>query len=182
MRPRTLRPTGVERPFGPEQIIVSKTDRKGLIRYANDVFVEVSGYAEAELLGAPHNLIRHPDMPMAVFQLLWDTIEAGDEIFAYVINLAADGGHYWVLAHVTPSFGPHGEIVGYHSNRRWVPPAVRTQVADLYAAIRAAEAGDAPKKQRIAAGLAAVQAHLASAGLTYDEFVWSLAGGDGEIR
>lgn len=167
-------PSGVEREFGREQIIVSKTDLKGRITYANDVFCHVSGYGEGELLGLPHNVIRHPDMPMAVFQLMWDTIQAGEEIFAYVVNLAADGAHYWVFAHVTPSFAADGSIVGYHSNRRWAPPHVRRQMADLYAHVRRAEAGDGPKKARIAAGTAALVERLG--GHTYDEFIWSIAG------
>ncbi len=112
--PRSLVPTGVERTFGPEEIIVSKTDPRGVITYANDVFVRVSGYAEPDILGKPHNLIRHPAMPRAVFRLMWDVIPTGQELFAYVLNLAADGGHYWVLAHVTPTFGPGRAITGYH--------------------------------------------------------------------
>lgn len=170
----------MERPFGREQIIVSKTDLRGRIQYANDVFCHVSGFDEADLHGVPHNVIRHPDMPMAVFALLWETISAGEEIFAYVVNLAADGGHYWVLAHVTPSFGPDGQIVGYHSNRRWVSPAVRATVAAWYAEARAAEAREGTKAQRVEAGRAALEAYLARVGMTYDEYVWSLAGADGE--
>ncbi len=107
-----MRPTGVERAFGPEEIIVSKTDPKGVVTYANDVFVRVSGYAEDEIVGAPHNLIRHPAMPRAVFRLMWDVIPTGQELFAYVLNLAADGGHYWVLAHVTATRGPDVSVVG----------------------------------------------------------------------
>src|SRR5690606_27832273 len=107
---------------------------------------------------------------------LWDTITAGQELFAYVVNLASDGAHYWVFAHVTPSFGPEGRIIGYHSNRRWVPPDVRERMAALYAEVRRAERGDAPKKVRIAAGAAALQRLLD--GRTYDEFVWSVAGAE----
>ena len=66
-----------EKFFGPDEIIVSKTNPKGLITYANRVFIEISGYSEAELLGKPHNILRHPDMPRCVFKLLWDTISAG---------------------------------------------------------------------------------------------------------
>jgi PAS domain S-box-containing protein len=176
---RSVRPTGVERLFGREQIIVSKTDRKGIISYANDVFLAVSGFAEDELLGRPHNIIRHPDMPMAVFQLMWDTISTGEELFAYVVNLAVDGGHYWVYAHITPSFGPDGTIVGYHSNRRWVAPQMRREVAAVYATVRAAEQGSGTKIERIAAGTAALHRVLASQGMSYDEFVWSLAARDG---
>ena len=96
--------TGVERTFGEDEIIVSKTDLTGRITYANDVFLRISGYAEAEVLGQPHSIIRHPGTPRAVFSLLWRTIESGREIFAYVVNRAKNGDHYWVLAHVTPTF------------------------------------------------------------------------------
>lgn len=175
---RAVAPTGHERTFGPEEIIVSKTDPKGVITYANDVFIRVAGYTEDEILGQPHNLIRHPAMPRAVFQLMWDVIPTGKELFAYVMNLAADGGHYWVLAHVTPSFGPGGQIIGYHSNRRWVPPATRRTVGDLYASILAEENKQSRTKDAIAAGTAALTAALDAAGATYDEFVWSLAAAD----
>lgn len=174
-------PTGVERPYGPEEIIVSKTDPKGIITYANDVFLRVAGYEEHQIVGAPHNIIRHPAMPRAVFQLMWEVIPTGRELFAYVLNLAADGGHYWVLAHVTPSFGPGGVITGYHSNRRWVPPGTRRTVGDLYAQIRAAEDAESRTPDAIAAGTAALEGALADAGATYDEFVWSLAAADDAV-
>ncbi len=78
MRPPN-QPSGKECFFGEDDIIVSKTDPKGIITYANRVFIQISGYTEEELLGQPHNLIRHPDMPGSVFRLLWDTISAGQE-------------------------------------------------------------------------------------------------------
>ncbi|HPV77190.1 MAG TPA: PAS domain-containing protein, partial [Gemmatimonadaceae bacterium] len=89
-------PSGRERSFGEDEIIVSKTDLQGKITYANDVFIRVSGYEEDELLGAPHSIIRHPDMPRAVFKLLWDTLATGREVFAYVNNMARNGDNYWV--------------------------------------------------------------------------------------
>ena len=75
-------PTGREAGFGEEEIIVSKTDEKGRIPYANDVFLRVSAYSLNEVVGAPHSIIRHPEMPRCVFKLFWDTIAAGKEIFA----------------------------------------------------------------------------------------------------
>src|SRR5689334_2578922 len=102
MRATRTRPTGVERTFGADEIIVTKTDPRGVITYANEVFLRVSALTEAEAAGQPHSIIRHPDMPRAVFKLLWDTLGERQEIFAYVKNLAADGAHYWVFAHVTP--------------------------------------------------------------------------------
>lgn len=175
-RTRPQPPTGKERDYGPEELIVSKTDLKGILRYANEVFVRVSGYGEEDLLGRPHNVIRHPDMPHAIFRLMWQSIEAGNEIFAYVNNLAADGGHYWVLAHVTSSVDASGRIVGYHSNRRWVEPETRREVDAFYATVRAAERREKHTPAAIDAGLAAVEAHLSAAGKTYEEFVWSIAG------
>jgi len=97
-------PTDRERVMRKEEFIVSKTDLTGRITYGNRIFIEFSGYSEAELLGAQHNIIRHPDMPRAVFNLLWDTIAQGNEIFAYVKNMSKDGGFYWVFANVTPSY------------------------------------------------------------------------------
>ena len=113
---RTL--TGVEQTFADDEIIVSKTDTSGRITYANDVFLRICGYREDELLDQPHSMIRHPDMPRAVFKLLWDRISSGGEIFAFVVNCCRNGDHYWVLAHVTPDFDEAGRIVGYHSSRR----------------------------------------------------------------
>jgi PAS domain S-box-containing protein len=107
-----------ERTFGENELIVSRTDQKGLLQYCNKLFLSISGYSEKELLGKPHSLIRHPDMPKAVFKLLWETIQTGNEIFAYVKNKCKDGAYYWVLAHVTPTYDHAGHIVGYHSNRR----------------------------------------------------------------
>ena len=82
--------------------------------------------------GQAHNIIRHPDMPRCVFDLLWKTIAGGEEIFAYVKNMAKNGDHYWVFAHVTPTFDAGGRIMGYHSNRR-VPE--RGAVATLERAV-----------------------------------------------
>lgn len=110
--------TGKEVFFGDNEIIVSKTDLKGYLTYANDVFLDIAGYTEAEVLGKPHSLIRHPRMPRCIFKLLWETISGGGELFAYVMNRCKNGDHYWVLAHVTPSRNEAGEIIGYHSSRR----------------------------------------------------------------
>lgn len=98
-------PLDEPRPFAPHELFFSLTDEKGRIRYGNDVFTRVSGYTEEQLVGQPHNLIRHPDVPRCVFRLLWDYLESGRTIAAYVKNLAADGRYYWVLAVVTPCEG-----------------------------------------------------------------------------
>lgn len=171
----TVKPTGCERTFADDEIIVSKTDPKGIITYANRVFVRVSGYSEEELLGAPHNIIRHPDMPRCVFKLLWDTVQAGEEIFAYVVNLCKNGDHYWVLAHVTPSFDQRGEIVGYHSSRRTPDREALAKVAPLYALLKQTEDEHSDRREGMQAATDLLLARLDEAGVTYPELVFSLS-------
>jgi len=167
-------PSGRERTFAVDDIIVSKTDLKGRITYANRVFVEVSGYSEEQLLGQPHNLIRHPDMPGAVFKLLWDTIADGREVFAYVINMAANGDHYWVHAHVTPSRDDAGQIIGYHSNRRVPRPEPLQVIRPLYAELLAEEERHAKRTDAIAASTALLTRRLHELGMSYEELIWKL--------
>lgn len=175
MRKPSIVPTGVEKTFRPDQIIVSKTDPQGRLTYVNYLFVEISGYAEEDLIGQPHSVIRHPGMPRSVFRLLWDRIAAGQEIFAYVMNLSADGSHYWVLAHVTPTFDERGAIVGYHSNRRTADRGAVQKVSELYARLRAEEERHPNAREAAEAGVALLERELAEAGSSYDEFVWALS-------
>lgn len=169
----TVHPTGRESRFDTEEIIVSKTDLQGRITYANDVFLRVSGYSEDEIIGQPHNLIRHPDMPHSVFKLLWDTIQGGEEIFAYVINLAKNGDHYWVFAHVTPSFDADGNIAGYHSNRRKPDPEQVATIEPVYRKLRELESGAGRFKDGMAAAIEFLQQTLKAQGTTYERFVFS---------
>ncbi|MBT3197304.1 MAG: PAS domain-containing protein, partial [Gammaproteobacteria bacterium] len=139
MKQKDIVPTDRERVMRKEDFIVSKTDLSGRITYGNRIFIEFSGYTEKELLGAQHNIIRHPDMPRAVFQLLWDTIQAGKEIFAYVKNMSKDGGFYWVFANVTPSYDVNRNLVGYYSVRRKPNPKAIEVVSGLYQVMLAEE-------------------------------------------
>jgi len=174
MKPTDIRPTGVETIIADNEIIVSKTDTRGIIQYANDVFMRVAKYDESDVLGQPHNMIRHPDMPRTIFKLLWDTIGSGQEIFAYVKNMTADGGHYWVLAHVTPST-VDGRIVGYHSNRRSPNRTALAKVQPLYEAILNEERRHSRPQDAITAGTQVLLSAIADSGFpTYDEWVWSL--------
>lgn len=170
-----VKPTGVERTFAVDDVIVSKTDPKGIITYANDVFLDLAGLTEAQAIGAPHSIIRHPDMPRAVFKLLWDTLFRGDEIFAYVLNMSATGDHYWVFAHVTPTFTRDGGISGFHSNRRVPEQAALDAIKPLYARLKAIEDGASDRASGLRASFDAVLALLRDKGLSYDEFVFSLA-------
>jgi len=112
-----VQPIELERMLNDEDYIVSKTDLKGRIIYCNKIFVEISGYSESELLGKPHSIIRHPDMPKIVFKLLWDRIKKKQDIFAFVKNLCKDGGYYWVFANVTATLDTNGNIRDYWKRR-----------------------------------------------------------------
>src|SRR3990172_1748850 len=136
---RLITPTSVERVMREEDFIVSMTDTKGRITYGNRIFIEFSGYSEAELLGSQHNIIRHPDMPRAVFKLLWDTIQSKNECFAYVKNMAKNGSFYWVFTNVTPTFDLAGNITGYLSVRRKPRLSGIQAITGLYAAMLEAE-------------------------------------------
>jgi PAS domain-containing protein len=167
--------TGRERFFDASEVIVTKTDLKGRITYANRTFLNIANLDVRHALDAPHSLIRHPEMPRAVFWLLWETIQAGKEIFAYVLNRATNGDHYWVFAHVTPSFNEKGEIIGYHSNRR-VPrrEPLDSVIKPIYAELLAIENRHANRKEGMQAAVAALIEKLKSAKVSYDEFIFSI--------
>lgn len=166
--------TGVERKFPEDEIIVSKTDPRGRLTYVNDVFLSVSGYTESECIGQQHSMIRHPEMPRAIFKLLWDTIASGREIFAYVNNRAKNGDHYWVLAHVTPNFGPGGDIIGYHSNRRVARPEALAKIKPLYCTLLETENRAADRKVGLDASTRQLNDILAREGKSYGEFIFGL--------
>jgi PAS domain S-box-containing protein len=171
---RGIRPTGEERTFRPDELIVSKTDPRGVITYANDVFLRVSGYELDEVVGQPHNLIRHPEMPRAVFALLWSTLAEGRELFAYINNLASDGAHYWVLAHVTPSYGSDGRVVGFHSNRRRPAPGAIRRVTPLYQQLLAEERRHPNAKAAVAASSRLLDELVTTRAGSYEELIWSV--------
>ena len=167
--------TGNERLFEDDELIVSKTDLKGRVTYCNDVFLRLSDYNEEEMLGQPHSIIRHPHMPRCVFKLLWETLKSGNEIFAYVVNRSRNGDHYWVNAHVTPSFDGQGDVVGYHSTRRVPNRAVLEQkIIPLYEELRHEEARHDDRKVGLDASYQALTGILAEQGVAYDEFIASL--------
>ena len=171
---RSTKPTGIECPYTEDELIVSKTDLKGRITYANSVFARLAKYRLSELIGAPHSIVRHPDMPRCIFKLLWDTIQSKQEIFAYVVNMARDGDHYWVFAHVTPTFDSKGEVIGYHSNRRKPDPAQIARIKPIYRTLCAEEARHANAKDGMRASFDAMVGLLKQQGVGYDEFVLSL--------
>ncbi len=114
-------------------LIVSSTDLKGIITYANRKFCEIAGYTKQELTGKNHNIVRHPDMPKAAFKDLWDTIQEGKAWTGIVKNLRKDGKYYWVYSHITPVFDNDGNIMGYTAARR---PASESEVKESTALYR----------------------------------------------
>ena len=168
-------PSGKERTFPADELIVSKTDPKGRLTYVNDVFLSVSGFTEAELMGQPHSIIRHPDMPRCVFKLLWDAISSGKELFAYVNNMAKNGDNYWVFAHVTPNLDGAGQIIGYHSNRRVPEPKALETIKPLYRRLLEEEARHADRKAGLDASFAMMLRAVADAGFdSYGRFIFAI--------
>ena len=131
--------TSREYPFPRGHTLVSTTDGKGRILYCNPMFIEVSGFSKEELLGQPHNLIRHPDMPAEAFRDLWETISSGRPWSGLVKNRRKNGDHYWVQANVTPLM-QDGQPAGYMSVRTEASRAQVESAEALYAAMRAEEA------------------------------------------
>lgn len=165
--------TGQERQFPPEQIIVTKTDLSGRITYANRNFLQIADYREEEVIGQSHSFIRHPDMPRSIFRLMWETISQGGECFAYVVNRARNGDHYWVLAHVTPTRNAEGAVVGYHSNRRCPRRDAIARIMPLYADLRAIERAE-PPQGGLEDARSWLTTRLQALHMPYDEFVLSL--------
>lgn len=163
-----ITPTNIETKLADGDFIVSKTDSKGIITYCNQIFIEMSGYSEQELIGKQHNIIRHPDMPRAAFYLLWETVKKGDEFFAYVKNLRKDGGFYWVYANITARL-PVEANLGYYSVRRKPSKEAIDAITPIYAAMLAEEKRVGPK-DAITASAAILQSKLDELGITYEEF------------
>ncbi len=118
----------------PKRYIVSETDEKGKITFCNDYFIEVCGYTKEELIGKPHNIVRHPDMPKVIFKLLWETIKQGKNINAVVKNCAKDGRYYWIFTEFEIRKDTDtGKIIGYQASRKSISKHVIEIISELYA-------------------------------------------------
>lgn len=116
----------------PAKTIMSKTNKKGVIEYANEYFMEVSGYEEFELIGQPHNIIRHPDMPKVIFKLMWEKLLNKENVHAVVKNLSKDGRFYWVITDFEVKTNDEGEISALFARRKAAPRATIAAVQNLY--------------------------------------------------
>lgn len=173
MSKRNIVPIDLEKVMDADEIIVSKTDLKGRITYGNTTFLKYAGFCESDLIGTQHNIIRHPDMPRGVFKLLWDTLQKGEEIFAFVKNISMDGSYYWVLANVTPSVDASGNVLGYYSVRRKPSPRATQVVAGLYREMLTAER-NAGTRDAIAASTQVLEKFLQDKRQSYEAMVLSV--------
>ncbi len=131
LSPRKVFYTEIEVPYPEGKLIVSTTNTQGIITHANPIFVEMSGYSKDELIGYSHSILRHPDMPSAAFQDLWNTVNEGRKWEGAVKNLRKDGGYYWVKATVIPNVRK-SKIVSYTSVRRKPSVSVINASIKLY--------------------------------------------------
>jgi len=165
-----ITPIKKERYFEQNTLLVTKTDLKGKITYANRAFIDIVGIDENILIGSPHNIIRHPDMPKIIFKLLWAYLQDKKEIHAYVKNICADGSYYWVMANVTPSYDSKNKnkVVGYHSSRRAPKKEALAIIEPLYKKLLQSE-----KNGGITASEKIINTLLKDKGISYDEFILS---------
>lgn len=168
-----IAPTGQQAPWNDDSMIISKTDLTGRITYVNRTFMQVSNFAEMEVLGMQHNIVRHPDMPRGVFRLLWDTLKSGREFFGFVKNMTADGHYYWVFANITPDMDFNGKTVGYFSVRRKARKSAIAVIEPIYREMLAEEAR-AGAAHAPDSSLRLLQEKLRAQGKNYDQFVLAL--------
>lgn len=164
--------TNEEKKLDDDDFIVSKTDTKGTITYCNRIFLEMAGYSKYELIGANHNLIRHPDMPRIAFKLAWDLIKNGKEFFGFVKNLRKNGGYYWVFTYITADYDSQGNIIGYTSVRRKPTQAAIDAIIPIYKLLI-----DAENTGGMDASLKLLTGYLEQNKITYDALVCSLQKG-----
>jgi len=158
-------PTDVEHEVTPIDMIVSKSDEKGNITYVNPIFMKISGYSQGELLDEPHSILRHPDMPKAVFKYLWESLENDKEVHAFVKNLCKNGEFYWVLAQVRIAKNPDGSFRNYVSTRRSTSPKAKEAISALYAKLL-----DIENNEGVDASSAALMAFLEENGASLETF------------
>jgi PAS domain S-box-containing protein len=172
MRKPSVTPIDKETVLKEEDFIISKTDLKSKILYGNQIFIQMSGYSEEELLGKPHNILRHPDMPRCAFKVLYDHIQNGKEWFGYVKNLRKDGGYYWVFANISPTYDNNGNMIGYYSVRRKPRDGFKSIIEPLYRNLLNIEASEGME-----GGVRAVEELLEKYNMTFNEVMLKIQKG-----
>jgi PAS domain S-box-containing protein len=172
MRKPSVTPIEKETILKEEDFIISKTDLKSKILYGNQIFIQMSGYSEEELLGKPHNILRHPDMPRCAFKILYDHIQNGKEWFGFVKNLRKDGGYYWVFANISPTYDNNGNMIGYYSVRRKPKDGFKSIIEPLYRQLLSIESSEG-----MDGSLRAVEELLAKHNMTFNEVMLKIQKG-----
>jgi len=168
---RRPEPIDEEIKLDPKKYIVSKTDPKGIITYGNDYFTEISGYKESELIGQPHSILRHPDMPKVVFKLVWDRLQAGETVYGIVKNLAKDGKYYWIFSEFVPNQTSYGVINGYTAYRQAASKKAVMNIEPLYKKLVEIE-----EKSGIEGSEAYLKGWLQENDTTYDKYIDKISG------
>ena len=159
-------PIDEEIKFSKKKFIVSKTDINGIITFVNKNFCDISGYSENELVGVPHNIIRHPDMPRAIFFLIWNSLLRGEPVSGVVKNLAKSGKYYWVIADLDVKKDENGNIKSLTAFRRAAPQHVIDEVEELYDTMLNIE-----KRRGMEGSLSYLESYLEEKGMNYEEFL-----------
>ena len=153
----------------PNKNIMSKTNPKGIIEYANEYFMAISGYEEFELMGQPHNVIRHPDMPKVIFKIMWEELRNGNNMYAFVKNLAKDGRYYWVIVNFEIQYDEDGEIRSYYAHRKAAPAHAIVRISKLYKKLRAIEIN-----QNVSVAYKYFKGLLEEEKMNYDDYIASI--------
>jgi len=170
-----ITPTTKEIRMEENDFIVSKTDLKGKITYCNESFMYFSGYDEIELIDQPHNIIRHPDMPRAVYRFMWGSLQKNQEFFGIIKNLCKDGSYYWTFANVSPSVDEKGKIIGYYSVRRQASRQIIDLISPLYQQMVAEEGKHSGSADAMDASINILNTLVADHKQSYSEFIYSHA-------
>ncbi len=170
MIPTRPTPTGKEIRVPKDMTLITKTDHRGVITYCNEAFTRISGYSEQEATGQKHSIIRHPDMPKAIFYLMWKTIKKRQNFTAILKNMAKNGDHYWVITDFRIEEDYSGSIKSYVAYRRAVPcEAIRNTIEPLYR-----ELLDIEKTAGMESSYRYLENFLESKGEDYNEFIAEL--------
>ncbi|CAM1335118.1 PAS domain-containing protein [Tenacibaculum aestuariivivum] len=170
-KPKLPSPTPVNREvkLHEDTILISITDKRGVIEYCNEDFVDTSGYEEYELVGSGHNIIRHPDMPRVIFKMMWERIEEGKNMIAVVKNMTKTGRYYWVVTDFTVKKDQNDKIIGYKGVRRLAPKKSIEQLIPLYKKLK-----DIEDVKGIEASRKFLNGFLDTKEVNYDNYIESL--------
>ncbi|HEX5330642.1 PAS domain-containing protein [Sulfuricurvum sp.] len=162
----------------PKKMIISRTDLKGIIEYANKDFMDISGYSLEELINSPHNIVRHPDMPAVIFRLMWKRIQLSQDIFAIVKNRSKNGNYYWVTTKFDIRRNPlDNKVTGYIAYRQGADKKLVSEITELYnelLLIENASGIDASEKYLIG--------FLETKNMTYDQYIDHIVGKGGLFK